>query len=104
VGGHYRTENHARYWLTPWKHNEDSAGRFARHAVRQLAAEGCPVILFYDSTTHPPLRWVERDVPSLRLVGEGENHQLRRMLEKNPQAFRDMVRRTQHKGIRLSRM
>ena len=86
--------DHARYWLTPWKHNEDSAGRFARHAIKQLAAEGCTVILFSDSTTYPPLRWVEHSVPSLRLVGWEENHRLRRMLEKNPQAFWDMVRRT----------
>ncbi len=52
--------DHARYWLTPWKHNEDSAGRFARKAMEQLEDSGDFVILFADSTTYWPLRWVSR--------------------------------------------
>jgi hypothetical protein len=46
----FRNEN--RYWLTPWKFNEDSADRFASTALD--AAQGNAVILA-DSTTVYPL-------------------------------------------------
>ena len=48
----------ARYWLTPWKSGENSAERFARDAVGQLAARDEPAILYGDLTAWPALKWV----------------------------------------------
>jgi len=48
----------ARYWLTPWKSGEDSAERFARDAIGQLARRGEPAILYADLTAWPALKWV----------------------------------------------
>lgn len=46
-----------RYWLSPWKFNEDSAGRF----VRQVFAELPPgATLVADGTSAPALLWVQR--------------------------------------------
>ena len=50
--------DNARYWLTPWKHDENSAGRFARAALGQLQAAGQPAVLIADNTSYWPLRWV----------------------------------------------
>ena len=49
-----------RYWLTPWKHNEDSAGEFARAAIRQVLRTPCQGqrIILADSTSEFPLKWV----------------------------------------------
>lgn len=62
----------ARYWLSPWKGGEDSAGRFARLALRQVP----PVAtIIADSTSLYPLLWVqtvERVGPDVRLVGSGQ--------------------------------
>lgn len=46
-----------RYWLTPWKTNEDSASEFARRALRDVP-DGSVIIA--DSTTYWPLDWVRR--------------------------------------------
>ena len=46
-----------RYWLTPWKHGEDSAAQFARAAFR-TAQPGSTVIA--DGTSYPPLAWSQR--------------------------------------------
>jgi len=58
----YRDE--PRYWLLSWKHNENSAGRFAADALRQ-----CPTntLLYADATVAAPLL-VSRQ---LRLLGDG---------------------------------
>ncbi|MDY7010028.1 MAG: DUF2723 domain-containing protein [Planctomycetota bacterium] len=66
-----------RYWLTPWKHNENSAGRFARTAMEQLPDQS---IVFADSTSYWPLRWVaevEGAGPKLRLVGGTDTDMLK---------------------------
>ncbi len=59
----------ARYWLTPWKHNEDSAGMFARAALTEVPPGS---IIIADSTSLYPLVWV-REVDGLgsdvKLVG-----------------------------------
>lgn len=47
----YRDE--IRYWILPWKHNEDSAERFAREAIKRMDATGGS--LYADSTSAPPL-------------------------------------------------
>jgi len=47
----YRDE--MRYWVTPWKHNETSAQRFAQEALAQVAPDG---ILIADWTTIDTLR------------------------------------------------
>lgn len=82
--------DHARYWLTPWKMNEDSAERFAREAMRQLDQHtGGPVILFADGTTYWPLRWlvqVEHAGPELRLVG-GPEQDLLKEIQRDPERF-----------------
>lgn len=41
-----------RYWLVPWKHNEDSAARFVAAAFRQAAPDG---IIIADGTALLPL-------------------------------------------------
>jgi hypothetical protein len=53
----------ARYWLTPWKHNEESAERFARAVFEQAPYDAA---VLADSTTVFPLRvgrqvWQTRD-------------------------------------------
>ena len=49
--GHPRDE--LRYWLTPWKQNEESAVRFARQAVAQASPDG---IILSDQTAENALR------------------------------------------------
>lgn len=47
----------ARYWLVPWKHNEDSAQRFAQAALAQAAPNG---VIIPDSTSEYPLAVFQR--------------------------------------------
>lgn len=88
----YRSES--RYWLTPWKHNEDSAERFARDAVSQLRAEGAPAFLYAPSTAHAPLRWVltteAADAPITLMGGWGDP--LVKLLQDQPGRFWQTVR------------
>lgn len=70
----YRDE--ARYWLVPWKHDERSAQRFARHALSQAAPRG---VILADSTATPPLLIVQKlDVPAPEVLVQDphENHPL----------------------------
>ena len=55
-----------RYWALPWKHNEDSAERFAEEAANRMDAIGG--FLYADSTAAPPLM--------LRMAGHGDNWRL----------------------------
>ncbi len=48
--------NHARYWLSPWKAAEDSAGEFARAVLRQAPPDG---VVIADSTSLYPLLWTQ---------------------------------------------
>ncbi len=41
-----------RYWMVPWKQDEDSAQRFARAALNEAAPDG---MIVCDSTDYPPL-------------------------------------------------
>jgi hypothetical protein len=87
--------DHARYWLSPWKHDEDSAGRFARAAIDQLEAASPRAILFADTTSYWPLRWVaevERGGAGVRLVG-GSELGLLKEFERDPEAFWQKARR-----------
>ena len=55
-----------RYWLVPWKHNEDSAERFAKAALKQAGPNG---IILTDSTADEPILLVQRrDGVSPRVV------------------------------------
>ena len=66
----YRDE--VRYWLVPWKHNEDSAERFARQALRQVEPDA--VILPDSSSQHPLLleKWRTTERPDVTVPhGEG---------------------------------
>ena len=47
----------ARYWLVPWKLGEDSAGRFARAALREAPSGGT---IIADSTSYYPVVWVQK--------------------------------------------
>jgi len=47
----------ARYWLVPWKQNQDSARRFARAALRLAAPDG---VIRADGTSQPPLTVTQR--------------------------------------------
>ncbi len=85
--------DHARYWLTPWKHNEDSAGQFAREALKQLRNAPQPALLYADSTSYPPLWWaqhVEGLGGTARLVGH--NDPLLGGLKSDPESFWRPVR------------
>ncbi len=88
--------DHARYWLTPWKHNENSAGQFARMALGQLEDRGGLTIIFTDSTTYWPLRWVaeaENRGPKLRIVG-GTDTDLLKDVAADPAGFLRRVERS----------
>jgi len=54
-----------RYWLVPWKHNEDSAERFARAALEQAAPDG---IIVADATPLLPLEFYQNEHPRFRGV------------------------------------
>jgi len=47
----------ARYWLKPWKQNEDSAGQFAIAALRSAGEGG---VIIADGTSYWPIVWVQR--------------------------------------------
>jgi hypothetical protein len=51
---------HARYWLVPWKHDEDSAGVFARQALEEAGGGG---IIIADSTSYWPLLFERKTNP-----------------------------------------
>jgi len=87
--------DHARYWLTPWKHNENSAGQFARTALGQLEGRGGLTIIFTDSTTYWPLHWVaevEGAGPKLRLV-DGTDTDLLKDVTADPAGFLRRIER-----------
>jgi hypothetical protein len=44
------------YWLQPWKHDEDSAERFARAALEEVPAGS---LIVADGTSLRPLRWMK---------------------------------------------
>ena len=54
-----------RYWLVPWKHDEDSAERFVLAAWRQTPDDA---ILHADSTSYYPLAWQQVVTDSTRLI------------------------------------
>ena len=57
-----------RYWLVPWKHNENSAERFATAALRQAAPDG---IILSDGTALCPLllyRYRNREFRGVSLI------------------------------------
>ncbi|HUT59148.1 MAG TPA: DUF2723 domain-containing protein [Phycisphaerae bacterium] len=76
----------ARYWLTPWKVDEESARRFARAALAEAPDDG---IIIADSTSYYPLLWtrrVERRGSKVQLVlsGDATPHEIR---EGTPHVF-----------------
>jgi len=86
--------NHARYWLTPWKHDENSAERFATAALAQLKRQTGQAILIADSTTLSPLRWIaeiEGAPERIRLTDRSDS-KLLGPLEQDPEQFWEGVR------------
>jgi hypothetical protein len=74
-----------RYWLVPWKHNEDSAERFAQAAMEQASPDG---VIIPDGTTEETLSFVQlRDGrwPSVQVQFRG--HPLPNY-DRDPEAFR----------------
>lgn len=57
--------NEARYWLVPWKHDEDSAERFARSALEGPDRVAAGAIIVADATSYYPLA-LARDIHDLR--------------------------------------
>ena len=53
----HRFRDELRYWLVPWKHNEDSAERFAAAALKQAAPDG---VILTDSTARAAVLLVQR--------------------------------------------
>jgi hypothetical protein len=63
--------DNARYWLSPWKCNENSAEEFAVAALDQVQASSPNGgIILADSTAYPPLHWVQET------EGRGRNVEL----------------------------
>ena len=66
----------ARYWLVPWKNNEDSAGLFARTAMKQVPPGS---IIILDSTTFYAVDMIRRlEFPNkdVRLVLLGKDSKM----------------------------
>lgn len=64
AAGRQPCRDELRYWMTPWKHNEDSARRFAVQALREAAPDG---VILPDSTSRYPLLLTRR----IEGIGEG---------------------------------
>ena len=78
----------ARYWLVPWKHNEDSAGRFATAALQQAGPDG---VILADSTATPPLLIVRRNNPGLQGVAVQCQGLPLGDYDRDPRAFRAIL-------------
>lgn len=80
-----RFRDELRYWLVPWKHNEDSAQRFARGAIEQASPDG---VIFTDSTAGEPMQVILQGRAETSAVAiclpKGELA----LYESNPAAFR----------------
>jgi len=61
-----------RYFLVPWKHNEDSAERFARRALAQAAPNG--IILAGGTSKYPLLlvQWRDATAPDVAIQHNGQ--------------------------------
>ena len=53
--------NETRYWLKPWKHNEESAQRFVENAMEQAAPNG--VIMASSTAAYPLLYYNKKEKP-----------------------------------------
>lgn len=78
--------DHARYWLVPWKQNENSASLFAHAALEQV--RDCPgkAYIFADSTAYWPLAWTAQaqGASAPVVIGQEPGHPLMRRLEQDP--------------------
>ena len=78
----------ARYWLVPWKHNEDSPGRFATAALQQTGPDG---VILADSTSSPPLLIVHQDNPDVQRVAVQCHRSPLGDYDRDPQVFRAIL-------------
>jgi len=78
-----------RYWLVPWKHNEDSAQRFADRAL-ELAAPAD--IILADSTSVYPLLIVRAANSRLHDAGVSEFNSLLPRYDDDPIAYREILK------------
>lgn len=74
-----------RYWLVPWKHNEQSAELFARAALEQAGPDG---VIIADSTAAYPLLLVQARDGLSRGVSVEHLGRFAARYAANPQAFR----------------
>lgn len=79
-----------RYWLVPWKHNEQSAELFAREALRQAGPDG--VIIADSTAVHPLLLVQARDGLSPGVSVQYEGRPLP-PYGRDPEAFRKALRK-----------
>ena len=80
-----RFRDELRYWLVPWKHNEDSAERFARVAVEQASPDG---VILTDSTAGEPMLLVQRRQAAASAVTVCLSRGEIALYESSPTAFR----------------
>jgi len=73
-----------RYWLVPWKHNEDSAQRFAVSALRQ----GRNGVILTDSTSHYPLLVTRDATGEFQDVWIPDSHRPLPNYEDDPRGYR----------------
>ncbi len=75
----------AVYWLTPWKHNEQSAEDFARAAILKAGPDG---VIVTDRTTFSPL-WLSRELDTgARDIGIQFQEKPLPQYDDDPEAFR----------------
>ena len=76
-----------RYWLTPWKHNENSAELFAKSALSTVEPNG---VIIADSSTYYPIAMVQK-IYSIRkdvlILGGNEPWEVPRPTKENLKAF-----------------
>ena len=74
-----------RYWLVPWKHNEDSAERFSVSALGLARADS---VILADSTSVYPLLMTREANPKFKDIRIPENGRLLPSYDDDPQGYR----------------
>ncbi|MDY6914394.1 MAG: DUF2723 domain-containing protein [Planctomycetota bacterium] len=80
--------NEMRYWIVPWKHNEQSAELFARAACQEAKPDG---VILADSTSVYPLLIVQRRDQSARGASVQFRGRPLPLYRKDPRAFRQAL-------------
>lgn len=78
-----------RYWLTPWKHNEDSADRFCRAVLESVETHA---LLILDRTALSPLRVYQEAQDQRRDVRTIEPSQWQKWRTDSPSVCEELLR------------